>query len=124
MNEMHTSTVIKIMSGCWNLRRTEIIYQEVSGLLSLDGGSSLPPPELMKLRFPFRLQQLLSAAAGALFLTAGALAQDVITPAAGAPMTGKVLGVTPSGQLEIQLAGTTDKIGIALNQIREVRMNP
>src|SRR5258708_26084664 len=119
---MHTTTVIKIMSGCWNLRRTEIIYQEVSGLLSQGGGTSLPPPERMKLRFPFRLQQLLSAVAGALLLGAAAQAQDTITLITGAVQQGKVLGVTPSGQLEFQVAGSTNRLGLALNQVKEVRM--
>ncbi len=42
--------------------------------------------------------------------------------ATGAVQQGKVLGVTASGQLEFQVAGSTNKLGLALNQVREVRM--
>lgn len=78
----------------------------------------------MKLRFPFRPQQLLSTAAAAFFLASGAFAQDTIILTTGATQQGKVLGVTPSGQLEFQIAGTTNKLGLALSGVREVRMNP
>src|SRR4051812_28847862 len=85
----------------------------------------------MKLRFPFRPQQLLSVIGGALLLGvaaffpgAAAQAQDTIILNTGVNQQGKVLGITPSGQLEFQLAGTTNKLGLALNQIKEVRMTP
>jgi predicted Zn-dependent protease len=78
----------------------------------------------MKLRFPFPLQQLLSAVAGALLLGSGAIAQDTILMNTGAVQQGTVLGVTPSGQIEFQVAGSTNKLGLALSQVREVRMNP
>ena len=93
-------------------------------MLSHGGVTSLPPPERMKLRFPFRPQQLLSVIGGALLLGAAAQAQDTIILKTGAAQQGKVIGVTPSGQLEFQVAGTTNKLGLALNQVGEVRMTP
>src|SRR3954452_11682906 len=78
----------------------------------------------MKLRFPFRLQQLLSAVIGALLLGSAAQAQDTITMATGAVQQGKVLGVTASGLLEFQVPGSTNKLGLALNQVRDVKMAP
>ena len=78
----------------------------------------------MKLRFPFRLQQLLSALAGAFLLEAAAQAQDTIIMATGAAQQGKIRGVTPSGQVDFQVAGGTNAFAIPMNQIKEVRMNP
>ena len=79
----------------------------------------------MKLRFPIRLQQLLFAAASALVLVSRAVAQDTIVLTTGAIQQGKILGISPSGKsLEFQVAGTTNKLGLALSGIREVRMNP
>ena len=79
----------------------------------------------MKLRFPFRRQQFLFVAAGAWLLVSAALAQDTIILTTGATQQGKILGISSSGNsLEIQLAGTTNKLGLALSGIREVRMNP
>jgi len=76
----------------------------------------------MKLRFPFRLQQLLSAIAVALLLGSVAPGQDTITMTTGATQQGKVLGVTPSGNLELQVAGSTNRLGLPLNSVREVKM--
>ena len=76
----------------------------------------------MKLRFPFLPQQLLFAIVGVFWLSAAASAQDVIILTTGATQQGKVLGVTASGTLEFQLAGTTNKLGLALSGVREVRM--
>jgi hypothetical protein len=76
----------------------------------------------MKLRFPFRLQQLLSAVAGVLLLGSVASGQDTITMTTGAVQQGKVLGVTPSGNLELQVAGSTNRLGLPLNSVREVKM--
>lgn len=76
----------------------------------------------MKLRAPFLPQQLLFAIGCALLLGFAAHAQDVIILTTGATQQGKVLGVTPSGQLEFQVAGTTNKLGLALSGVREVRM--
>ena len=42
--------------------------------------------------------------------------------ATGATQQGKVLGVTPSGQLELQVAGSTNRLGVPLSQVREVKM--
>jgi predicted Zn-dependent protease len=79
----------------------------------------------MNLRFPIRPQQLLFVAAGALLLVSQAVAQDTIILTTGATQQGKILGVSPSGKsLEFQVAGTTNKLGLALTGIREVRMNP
>jgi hypothetical protein len=93
-------------------------------LLSRGGITRLPPPERMKLRFPFRSQQLLSVLAGAFLLGVSAHAQDTIIMATGAAQQGKVRGVTPSGQVDFQVAGGTNAFAIPLNQIREIRMNP
>ncbi len=76
----------------------------------------------MKLRVPFLPQQLLFAVGCALLLASAAKAQDVIILTTGAAQQGKVLGVTPSGQLEFQVAGGTNKLGLALASVREVRM--
>lgn len=77
----------------------------------------------MKLRFPFRLQQLLSAGATALLLGSTVLAQDVIVTKTGQQQQGKIIGVSPSGQtLEFQLPGG-NKLGLPLASIQEVRMN-
>jgi tetratricopeptide (TPR) repeat protein len=76
----------------------------------------------MKLRFPLSLQQLLFALGSALLLVSTACAQDVILLTTGAQQQGKILGVTPSGQLEFQVAGTTNKLGLALSSVKEVRM--
>src|SRR6218665_3724782 len=78
----------------------------------------------MKLRFPFPLQQLLSATAAVFLLGAAAQAQDVITLNTGAQQQGKILGVTPTGSVTFQVAGSTNQLGFQLNQIREVRMTP
>ena len=76
----------------------------------------------MTLRFPFPLQQLLSAIACAFLLSSAASAQDIITLVTGAQQQGKVLGVTPSGTVEFQLPGTTNKLGLPLSQVKDVRM--
>ena len=91
-------------------------------MLSHGGVTSLPPPELMKLRFPFRLQQLLSAIIVAFALGAASQAQDTVTMTTGSVTQGKVLGVTPSGNLELQVAGSTDRVGFPLTSVREVKM--
>jgi hypothetical protein len=78
----------------------------------------------MKLRFPFRLQQLLFALAGAFMLATAAQAQDTIIMNTGAAQQGKIRGVTPSGQVDFQVAGGTNAFAIPMNQIKEVRMNP
>jgi tetratricopeptide (TPR) repeat protein len=76
----------------------------------------------MKLRFPLSLQQLLFLIGGAFLLLSTAGAQDIILLTTGATQQGKILGVTPSGQLEFQVAGTTNKLGLALSSVKEVRM--
>src|SRR5688572_28759271 len=78
----------------------------------------------MKLRFLFRPKHLLSALAGVFLLGAEALAQDTIIMATGAAQQGKIRGVTPSGQIDSQVAGGTNAFAIPMNQVREVRMNP
>src|SRR6266853_1928331 len=95
---------------------------EVSVLLSHGRITSLRSAERMKLRVPFLPQQLLFAAGCALLLGSAADAQDVIILTTGATQQGKVLSVTPSGQLEFQVAGGTNKLGLALTGVREVRM--
>lgn len=76
----------------------------------------------MKLRSPLPFQQLLFAAGAAFLLGSTVLAQDTIFLKTGAQQSGKVLGVTPSGSLEFQVAGTTNKLGLALTSVKEVRM--
>jgi hypothetical protein len=78
----------------------------------------------MKLRFPFHLQQLLSATTVAFVLGTVAHAQDTVTMATGTVTQGKVLGVTPSGNLELQVAGSTDRLGFPLSSVRDVKMAP
>jgi len=90
-------------------------------LLSPGGITSLPPPERMKLRFPFRLQQLLSAAAGALLLGSAAWAQDVVITNDNQQRQVKVIGVSPSGANLEFLIGA-GKLGLPLASIKEVRM--
>ena len=57
-------------------------------------------------------------------LGAAARAQDTIIMTSNVAQQGKVLSVTPSGQLEFQVAGGTNVLGLPLNQVREVRMAP
>ncbi len=75
----------------------------------------------MKLRFPFRPQQLLSAAAGALLLGSAAVAQDVVVTNDGQQRQVKVVGISPSGANLEFLVGA-GKLGLPLASIREVRM--
>jgi tetratricopeptide (TPR) repeat protein len=84
----------------------------------------------MKLRFPFPLQQLLSAAAGALLLGSESLAQAPAAPAAGTDVVVtkdnqqrqvKVIGVSPSGANLEFLVGA-GRLGLPLASIKEVRM--
>ena len=77
----------------------------------------------MKLRVPFLPQQLIFAAVGALLLASAAHAQDVIVPITGEPRQVKVVGVSPSGTSLEFLVGA-GRLGLPLNTIKEVRMNP
>jgi tetratricopeptide (TPR) repeat protein len=78
----------------------------------------------MKLRFPLSLQQLLFAVGGAFLLISSAPAQDVIILTTGATQQGRVLEVTSKGQLEFLVGGTSNKLGLPLSNVKEVRMNP
>jgi len=76
----------------------------------------------MKLRPPFSIQQLLFTAGSAFLFGAAALAQDTVITADNQQQHVKVVGVSPSGQLEI-LVGQ-GKLGLALANVKEVRMAP
>ena len=56
-------------------------------------------------------------------LGSAASAQDVIVPNVGEPRTVKVIGISPSGTSLEFLVGA-GKLGLPLNTIKEVRMNP
>jgi tetratricopeptide (TPR) repeat protein len=78
----------------------------------------------MKLRFPFRFQQLLSAAGCAALLGSAAMAQDLIFTNDGQPPKQvKVVGMSPSGQTLEFLVGE-GKLGLPIASIKEVRMAP
>ena len=95
---------------------------EVSGLISPEGVTSLPPAEPMKLRFPSHFQQLLSAAACALALARGALAQtDATVFIKGQGQAMKVVGVTGTS---LMVKTEFGEQGLPLAQIQEVRMTP
>jgi hypothetical protein len=80
----------------------------------------------MKLRFPFRSQQLLSAVASVLMLTAAARAQapaapDTIITNDNQSRQVKVIGVSPTGATLNFLIGA-GQLGLPLASIKEVRM--
>jgi hypothetical protein len=77
----------------------------------------------MTLRFPSQFQQLLFAAGASFLLICGAAAQDIIIDAQGTARTVRVVGMSASGQTLEFLVGE-GKLGLPLNQIKEVRMNP
>jgi predicted Zn-dependent protease len=77
----------------------------------------------MKLRPPFSIQQLLFTAGCAFLFAAMAPAQDtVITTDNQQRYPVKVLGVSPSGQLEFKVG--QGKLALPMSNVKEVRMAP
>jgi predicted Zn-dependent protease len=76
----------------------------------------------MKLRPPFSIQQLLFTAACAILFRATALAQETVITTDNQQRQVKVLGVSPSGQLEFKVGQGT--LALAMSSIKEVRMAP
>ena len=77
----------------------------------------------MKLRPPFSIQQLLFTAACAFLFGTPASAQDtVITTDNQQRYPVKVLGVSPSGQLEFKVGQGT--LALPMSNVKEVRMAP
>jgi hypothetical protein len=93
---------------------------EVSGLISPEAVTSLPPAEPMKLRFPSRIQQLLFTTGCAIMLGCAAMAQqDADVFIGGQPKRMKVVGVSGSS---LMVKTEFGEQGLPLKDIQEVRM--
>ena len=93
---------------------------EVSGLISPEGVTSLPPAEPMKLRFSSHFQQLLSAAACSALLAGAACAQTDATVFIGGQ--GKAMKVVGVSGTSLMVKTEFGDQGLPLAQIQEVRM--
>jgi tetratricopeptide (TPR) repeat protein len=76
----------------------------------------------MKLRPPFSIQQLLFTAGCAILFGATALGQETVITTDNQQRQVKVLGVSPSGQLEFKVGQGT--LALAMSNVKEVRMAP